>query len=261
MATSGEDLCHTHVSHKWLSHWDASAGSVQAPHDSVINAHERLGNRSYTGEGGCRLCGTFLDPQLEHGDICSTAEATRCHYACVHAVLGVVILADPGVTEPGGLAEAQSRPADTFTAATVLGRSAALDVCEASSNAVAARRDAAQAAFERKTSYYRRKIPVLRAEGIACRSLVWTADGHTLHPHGPCSVLLMFASCRNGQQLSAKGSPAQMETRNTNCPPAKSSNDANGPTKHIRERAMASGPTRRHSHQPLESSTPTRWRR
>ena len=36
--------------------------------------------------------------QLEHGETCSTAEATRGHYACVHAVLGGLTLADPGIT-------------------------------------------------------------------------------------------------------------------------------------------------------------------
>ena len=29
----------------------------------------------------------LLDPQLEHAETCSTAEATRGHYACVHAVV------------------------------------------------------------------------------------------------------------------------------------------------------------------------------
>ena len=71
----------------------------------------------------------FLDPQLEHGETCSTAEATRGHYACVHAALGGLKLADPGITtEPGGLTATQSRPADIFTIAAVPGRSAALDV-------------------------------------------------------------------------------------------------------------------------------------
>ena len=56
-----EEWCHTHVCHKWLYHLDACAGSVLALHDFVINVQKRLGNRSYTGEGGCRLCGAFLD--------------------------------------------------------------------------------------------------------------------------------------------------------------------------------------------------------
>ena len=130
------DLCHTHVSHEWLYHLDACAGSVLAPHDFVLNAQKRFANRSYAGEGGCRLCGTFLDPHLEHGETCSTAEATRGHSACVHAMLGGLKLADPGVTtEPRGLTEATSRAADLFTTAAVPGRSAAQDVCVASSGA------------------------------------------------------------------------------------------------------------------------------
>ena len=56
----------------------------------------------------------------------STAEASRGHYACVHALLGGLRLADPGITaEPRGLTEAQSGPADLFTTAAVPGRSAA----------------------------------------------------------------------------------------------------------------------------------------
>ena len=43
-------------------------------------------------------CGTFLDLQLEHGENCSTAEDTRSHHACVHAMLGCLKLADPGIT-------------------------------------------------------------------------------------------------------------------------------------------------------------------
>ena len=77
---------------------------------------KRLGLLAYTGFGQCRLCGSFLDSQLEHGETCSTtAEATPGHYACVHAVLGGLKLADPVITaEPRGLTETQSRPADLF---------------------------------------------------------------------------------------------------------------------------------------------------
>ena len=81
-----EDSCHTNVSHKWLYHLDACAGSVLTPHDYITNVQKRLGNRMWTGFGQNRLCGSFLHPQLEHGETCSTAEATRVHYACVHAV-------------------------------------------------------------------------------------------------------------------------------------------------------------------------------
>ena len=50
-------------------------------------------------------------------------------------------LADPGITtEPRGLTASQSRPADIFTTAAVLGRSASLDVCVASSKEETPRR-------------------------------------------------------------------------------------------------------------------------
>ena len=50
------------------------------------------------------------------------------------------------------------RPADIFTTAAVPGRSAALDVCVPSSIAAAARGDDAQAAFDRKLSWYKDEI-------------------------------------------------------------------------------------------------------
>ena len=144
--------------------------------------------------------------QLEHGETCSTAEVTREHYSCVHAVLGGLKLADPGITtKPRGLIEARSRPADLFTTAAVPGRSAALDVCVASSNAGAARGDAARAGFDRKISHYRRETRDLRFQGTAHRPLVWTADSRQ---HRAVTRTLQYAADiaarRNGQQMSAK---------------------------------------------------------
>ena len=96
----------------------------------ITNVQTRLGNRAWIGFGQCPLCGSFLDIQLEHGETCSTAEATRGLSACVLAVFGGLKLADPGITtQARGLTEAQSRQADLFSAAAVPGRSAALDVC------------------------------------------------------------------------------------------------------------------------------------
>ena len=157
-----EDLCHTQVPHEWLHHLDACAGSVLTPHDYITN-EKRLGNRLWVGGVQCRCCGS-----LEHAETCSwTAEATRGHHACGHAVLGGLKFANPGVaTEPQGLTETPSRLADSFTTAAVSGRSAALDVCVASSIAAAARGDAA---FDRELSYYRYEIVELRQQGIHYR--------------------------------------------------------------------------------------------
>ena len=81
-------------------------------------------------------------------------------------------------------------------------RSAALDMCVASSNATAARGDAAQAAFDR--TQYKHQIPDLRRQGILYRPLVWTADGR---PHPAVTGIMQcaahIASSRNGQQMSA----------------------------------------------------------
>ena len=89
-----------------------------------------------------------------------------------------------------------------FTTAAVPERGAALDVCVSSSNAVAARGDAAQATFEKKTRV-RRQIQQLRELGIAYKPIV-TADGQPR----PIVTRTMqhaasIAACRNGQQQSA----------------------------------------------------------
>ena len=82
---------------------DACVGRVLTPHDHITNVQKRLGNKLWEGDGQCRCCGSFLDPQLESAETCSTAEATRGHYACVHAVVCGMKLADPGITtEPRG---------------------------------------------------------------------------------------------------------------------------------------------------------------
>ena len=73
-------------------------GGVLTAIDFVANVQKRLGNRMYNGEAACRICGAHLDPQLEHSETCSTAEATRGHYACVSAVVNGFRLADPAIT-------------------------------------------------------------------------------------------------------------------------------------------------------------------
>ena len=78
-------------------------------------------------------------------------------------------------------------------------------MCVASSDAEAARGDAAQAAFDRKLSHYRDEIFELRDQGIHYRPLIWTADGR---PHPAVTRTLQYAadiaSSQNGQQMSAK---------------------------------------------------------
>ena len=68
-------------------------------------------------------------------------------------------MADLGITtEPRELTASQSRPAEILTTAAVPRRSAALDVCVASTIAAAAQGDAAQGAFDRKLTHYRNEI-------------------------------------------------------------------------------------------------------
>ena len=202
-----QELRHPGVSHRWLWHLDARSGAVLAEPDYVVSVQKRLGARVYEGCSCCRLCGSPLDPQLEHSETCATAAATRGHYACVRALVEGFRLADPGVsTEPRGLTDTAARPADILTAAAIPGRSAALDVCVASPCAAMALGDAAEAAFRRKLRHYRAIIPQLAAAGISFRPMVWTAEGR---PHPAASRTLKFAarlaSTRGGGEAKSRG--------------------------------------------------------
>ena len=183
-----------------------SAGSVLMPHDFITNVQKRLGNRTWTGFGQCRLCGSFLDTNLNTEKPAAPPKPLR---GTAHAFAPSWVdikIEDPSITtKPRGITATHSRPADLFTAAAVAGRSATVDVCVASPTAAAARGDAAQAAFDRKLSNYRHEILDLRNQGILCRLLVWTADGR---PHTAVTRTLHcaadIASSRNGQQMLAK---------------------------------------------------------
>ena len=146
-------------------HLDACTG--KCPHAAywIASVQKRLGSGVWMGGGQCRCCGSFLDPQLGRSGACGTAEATRGHCACVHAVVCGMKLADPGITtEPRGLTASQSRPSDIFTTAAFPGRSAAVDVCVASfpiANCLTAGM----------------KSQTCGTRATHCRPLVWTADG------------------------------------------------------------------------------------
>ncbi len=200
------ELRHPEVSHSWLWHLDSRRGTILSEADYVANVQKRLGARMYTGAAPCRLCGAPLDPQLEHGELCSTAEATRGHYACVRSLVDGFRLADPNVaTEPAGLTSTLDRPADIFTTAAVPGRSAALDVCIASPNAARAAGDAAASAFRRKLRRYRQAIPELARAGIVFRPLVWTADAR---PHPAAVRTLRYAASVAANRDTEADSPS-----------------------------------------------------
>ena len=117
-------------------------------------------------------------------------EKSRCHLSHARGV----------TTELRGLTATQSRPADLFATAAVPGRSAAPDVCVASINAAAA--VAAQASLIEK-HFTSEKI-----SRPAC-------PRHRLSPKGwTAEVRSRYRSRANVNQRP----PAQMETRNLNCP-------------------------------------------
>ena len=199
-----EDLCHAQVSHKWL-YLDACAGSVLSPHDCITNVQKRLGNRVWAVVSVDAAVPSWAHSfstrrNLQHCR--SQAGCTSRVFTPWFAARNLRILALP--RNPKGSLLRNPGRLIFFTAA-VPGRSAALDVCVASSIAAAARGDAAKAAFDRKLSHYRNATGELRRQGIYCSPLVWTADGR---PHPAVTATLQYAadiaSSRNGQHLSAK---------------------------------------------------------
>ena len=198
------DLRHPHVSHKWIRHLDSRRGTVLSQTDYIFNVQRRLGARLQERELDCRLCGAPLDTSLLHGDCCDTAGATRGHYAVVRELMRGLKLADPtATTEPRGLTTTTSRPADILTYAAVPGRSAALDVCVASPHASNAAGDAAESAFRRKLSRYKREIAQLAAAGIVFRPMVWTSSGR---PHPAATRTLHYAATQAAYR-SERGEP------------------------------------------------------
>ena len=107
-----------HVSHKWLFHVDACAGSVLAPHDIVVNLQKRLTSVSLETE-----CAAFVEHSWSHSWNTAKPAAPqkprgRGHNTCVTALLVGLKFADPAVTtEPRGPTEATSKLADIFTTA------------------------------------------------------------------------------------------------------------------------------------------------
>lgn len=81
------ELRHPEVSHSWLWHLDSSNGTVMTECYYVTCVQKWIGARVIDVATTCRLCGAPLDPQIEHGECCATAEATRGHYALVRSIV------------------------------------------------------------------------------------------------------------------------------------------------------------------------------
>ena len=139
----------------------------------------------------------LLDPQLEHAETCSTAEATRKHHAYVHAVVCGMKLGRP-------LASQLRNPGRLMFSLPL----------------AAARGDAAQA-FIRKLSHYRNETRELRQQNIHCRPQVWTADWR---PHPAVTRTLRERSRHrfHSKRATFVGEipSSQVETRNPNRSPA-----------------------------------------
>ena len=127
----------------------------------------------------------------------------------------------------GALTASQARRADSLTAVAVPGRSAAMDVCVASSIAAAARGDAAQTAFDRKLSHYRNEIGEMRHRGIHYRPLVWTGR---IQP-----------------------SRERFSTRQTSPPPKRAASVGEIPSSHVETRDPNRSPAPEGSHGPRSS--------
>ena len=85
--------------HAGLPQMALPPGRVRAKCPDAVRLHHQRTKKTRqqalgVGGGQCRCCGSFLDPQLEHAETCSNTEATREHYACVHAVVCGLKLTD-----------------------------------------------------------------------------------------------------------------------------------------------------------------------
>ena len=72
--------------HARLPQMAPSLGRVRGERPDAARLHYQRAQkmrqqRVRVGGGQCRYCGSFLDPQLVHAETCSTAEATRGHFA------------------------------------------------------------------------------------------------------------------------------------------------------------------------------------
>ena len=56
-----EDLCHAHVSHKWL-YLDACAGSVLTPHDNITNVQKKTWQQNLGGRRTVPVLRLLLGP-------------------------------------------------------------------------------------------------------------------------------------------------------------------------------------------------------
>ena len=113
---------------------------------------------------------------------------------------------------------------------TAAGRSAALDVCVASSNAAAARVDAAQAAFDRKTSHYKRNPRPTSPRHRLSSPCLDSRRPTTPSSHQNLTVRSRHRIVWQRTTNVSKSSPAQMETRNSNSPPpTPGSHDSSSP--------------------------------
>ena len=145
------------------------------------------------GKACCRLCGEILDAPLGHSLCCAQAESTRGHYAVVSALMDGIAPFDPTArTEVRGLTTSSERPADILTEIAIPGVRAALDVCVAAQDAVAAGPDACGAAYRRKMRHYQHLFPQLRRAGVVFQPMIWSAEGR---PH-PAATRVMESVLR-----------------------------------------------------------------
>ena len=117
-------------------------------------------------------------------------------------------LADLGITAGAHRAHRFAIQAGCYFSPPLLSLDVAppLDVCVASSIAAAARRDAAQAAFDRKLPHHRNEIVELRQQGVLNIALSSRQRMGDRHPAVTRTLQYAadIASSRNGQQMSSK---------------------------------------------------------
>ena len=155
-----EDLCHTHVSHKWLYHF-AACGKCP---DAARLHHQRAEKTWEQGVDRILADNDCVAPFWTHSwSVERPAAPPKAHednYACTFMPCCVDSNSQTQASPPNPEGSQRRNPGRLIFSLPLLSQDAAPPwMCVASPNAAAARGDAAQAAFDRKLTDYRNEIP------------------------------------------------------------------------------------------------------
>ena len=207
-ATRNEDLCHTHVSHKWLNHLDAVRGFASSRRTTTSPTCRKDMDTGRGQDLGSPTCATpswthnwntekpAAPPKLRGG----TTHAFTLWCAVNNSKTQDSPLRNSGrlIFSPPLLSQGVEPPWMCVSPPPLQQQPEEMP---------------RQASFDRKLSHHRDEISEFRNRGIHCRHLVWTADGP---PHPAVTRTLRSRHCIQLERPADVGeiTPAQKEARN-----------------------------------------------